>query len=91
VIVLRDVIEARPVGGYRVYVRFDDGLAGEVDLAALITFEGVFAPLRAPDKFAELHVAPDLGTICWPNGADVAPETLYDAVLQGHPTTRAAS
>ena len=45
---LRDVVEARPVGGYRVYIRFDDGVAGEVDLAAVINFEGVFAPLRAP-------------------------------------------
>jgi hypothetical protein len=87
---LRDVVEARPVGGYRVYIRFDDGVAGEVDLAAVISFEGVFAPLRAPDKFAEIHVAPDLGTICWPNGADIAPETLYDAVLRGHSPTRAA-
>ena len=87
---LRDVVEARPVGGYRVYIRFDDGVAGEVDLAALINFEGVFAALRAHDRFAELHVEPDLGTICWPNGADIAPETLYDAVLQGHSPSRVA-
>ena len=87
---LPDVVEARPVGGYRVYIRFDDGVAGEVDLAAVIDFEGVFAPLRAPDRFAEFHVAPDLGTICWPNGADIAPETLYDAVLQGQSPTRSA-
>ena len=79
-----------PSAGTGVYVRFDDGIDGEVDLARLITFEGVFAPLRALDRFAELRVAPDLGTICWPNGADVAPETLYDAVLQGHSPTRAA-
>jgi hypothetical protein len=87
---LRDVVEARPVDGYRVYIRFDDGVAGEVDLAALITFEGVFASLRDPERFGELRVAPDLGTICWPNGADVAPETLYDALLQGRSPTRAA-
>jgi hypothetical protein len=87
---LRDVVEARPLGGYRVYIRFDDGVAGEVDLGALVDFEGVFAPLRALDRFAELRVAPDLGTICWPNGADIAPETLYDAVLQGQSPTRAS-
>jgi hypothetical protein len=87
---LRDVVEARPVGGYRVYIRFDDGVAGEVDLAAVINFEGVFAPLRALDRFAEFGVAPDLGTICWPNGADIAPETLYDAVLHGPSSTRTA-
>ena len=86
---LRDVVEARPVDGYRVYIRFDDGVSGEVDLAALITFEGVFASLRDTERFSELRVAPDLGTICWPNGADIAPETLYDAVLQGQSPTRA--
>ena len=88
---LRDVVEARPVGGYRVYIRFDDGVGGEVDLAAVITFEGVFAPLRALDKFAELHVAPDPGTICWPNGADIAPETLHNAVLNRPSPAQAAS
>ena len=87
---LRDVVEARHVGGHRVFLRFDDGVEGEVDLSAIVRFEGVFAPLRAPEKFAEFQVAPDLGTICWPNGADIAPETLYDAVLQGHAPTRAA-
>jgi hypothetical protein len=79
---LRDVVEARPVGGYRVYLRFDDGVAGEVDLATVLSFDGVFAPLRAPEQFAALRVAPELGTICWPNGADIAPETLYDAILR---------
>lgn len=79
---LHDVVEARPLGGHRVYVRFDDGVAGEVDLAQIITFEGVFAALRSHEQFARLQVEPDLGTICWPNGADVAPETLYEAVRQ---------
>ena len=82
---LRDVVEARPVGAYRVYLRFDDGVAGEIDLAALITFDGVFAPLRDPQHFRELRVAPELGTICWPNGADIAPETLYEATLRRLP------
>jgi len=86
---LHDVVEARCVGGHRVFVRFDDGVQGEVDLASIVTFEGVFAPLRAADRFAELRIDPDLGTIRWPNGADIAPETLYDAVLwrPGQPAT----
>jgi hypothetical protein len=77
---LHDVVEARCVADYRVFLRFDDGVAGEVDLARLISFEGVFAPLRTADRFAELRVNPGTGTIEWPNGADVAPETLYDAL-----------
>jgi hypothetical protein len=54
-------------------------------------FEGVFSPLKAPDRFAELRVDPDLGTICWPNGADIAPEALYDALLRHPPLLRARS
>lgn len=80
---LHDVVEARAVGSCRVFIRFDDGLSGEVDLARIITFDGVFAALRAENRFAELCVNPDTGTICWPNGADIAPETLYDAVREG--------
>jgi len=80
---LHDVVEALAVGGYRVFIRFDDRLSGEVDLARIVTFDGVFATLRAENRFAELCVSPDTGTICWPNGADIAPETLYDAVREG--------
>jgi hypothetical protein len=80
---LHDVIEARAVGGYRVFVRFDDGVQGEIDLSSFMIFEGVFAPLKTADRFAEVRVNPDLGTICWPNGADIAPEALYEALL--HP------
>ena len=77
---LHDVVEARVVEGYRVHIRFDDGTAGEVDLSGLMRFEGVFAPLRSKAQFDEMRVNADTGTIEWPNGADIAPETLYDAV-----------
>ena len=86
---LHDVIEARPIGGYRVFVRFDDGVEGEIDLSSLMIFEGLFAPLKTADRFAELRVNPDLGTICWPNGADIAPEALYEALLQHPPRVTA--
>ena len=81
---LHDVVEATVTAAYRVFLRFDDGAAGEVDLAEIIRFDGVFAPLRDPARFAELRIDPDSGTIVWPNGADIAPETLYDA-LQAPP------
>ena len=86
---LHDVIEARPIGGCRVFVRFDDGVEGEIDLSSLMIFEGLFAPLKTADPFAELRVNPDLGTICWPNGADIAPEALYEALLQHPPRVTA--
>jgi hypothetical protein len=75
-----DVIEVRPIGDHRIFVKFEDGVQGEVDVAALIRFEGVFAPLRDPARFAEVRVHPELGTLCWPNGADLDPDVLYAKV-----------
>ena len=75
-----DVVEARHLGGQRQSVRFDDGLSGEVDLAKRLTFTGVFKPLLDPAIFAQIRVNPDIGTICWPNDADVDPVVLYSWV-----------
>jgi hypothetical protein len=72
-----DVIEARYVRDHRVWLRFEDGVEGEIDLSAELRGP-VFEPLRDPKYFARLAVSPDLGTIFWPNGADFAPEFLYE-------------
>jgi hypothetical protein len=77
---LHDIVEARYLNGYCLYLRFDDGAEGELDLASLVRFDGVFAPLADTRRFAEVRVNPDTGTIEWPNGADIAPETLYEAL-----------
>ena len=77
---LIDVAEARAVENHRLYVRFADGVEGEVDLDGLVRWEGVFAPLRDPARFAEVRVDPELGTVVWPNGADLDPDVLYAAV-----------
>src|SRR5208283_4535899 len=69
-IMLKDIVEARILEGYRVHLRFEDGVEGDVDLGRLIRFEGVFAPLRDPKEFVRLTVNLEIGTICWPNGAD---------------------
>ena len=72
-----DVIEARWVRGHRVWLKFEDGAEGEIDLSGELRGP-IFEPLRDPDYFARLAVSPDLGTISWPNGADFAPEFLYE-------------
>ena len=79
-----DVTEVRLLGDHRLYVRFEDGVGGEVDVAGLVEFEGVFAPLRDPARFAEVSVHPELRTVCWPNGADLDPDVLY-ARVSGKP------
>jgi uncharacterized protein YnzC (UPF0291/DUF896 family) len=41
-------------------------------------WKGVFAPLRDPEYFAKVKVDTEATTVVWPNGADLAPETLYE-------------
>lgn len=72
-------------GGYRFYIVFDDGAAGEVDFTEYLTKGLVFAPLGDPSFFRRARV--EGGTIAWPNGADIAPETLYRKIM-GDPPAR---
>jgi hypothetical protein len=83
---LKDIVDATPLEGYHVRLRFEDGVVGELDLSAIMRFEGVFAPLKDLNRFRELRVHPDLGTIYWPNGADLDPAVLY-ARVTGTPIT----
>lgn len=76
---LVDVVDVRYVRGYTIWVKFEDGVAGEVDLTSSLRGP-VFEPLRDPEVFKQVRVDPELGTIVWPNGADIAPETLYARV-----------
>jgi hypothetical protein len=77
---LHDVVEVRALEGHRLFVRFDDGTTGALDIAALTKFDGVFAPLQDPVHFANVRVDPDLGTVVWPGGADLCPDVLYASV-----------
>jgi hypothetical protein len=77
---LKDIVEVRPLDGHRLFLRFEDEVEGEVDVAKMIRFDGVFAPLQERAKFLEVRVNEDTGTICWPNGADLDPDVLYSYV-----------
>jgi len=74
---IHDVISVSVVGDHRLHLRFSDGAEGEVDVAELVPFEGVFAQLRDPQKFARVRVDAELGTVVWPGGADLDPVVLY--------------
>src|SRR5438128_8491011 len=78
-LVMFDIVEARYVTGHTVWLRFEDGTQGEIDLAADL-WGPVFEPLRDPDYFKQVRLNPDIGTIVWPNGADFSPEFLYEKV-----------
>jgi len=71
------ILEAKPCGKFVLDVLFSDGVRKRVDLSPFLTGP-VFKPLRDPKYFARVVVDPECGTVVWPNGADLAPEALYD-------------
>jgi hypothetical protein len=73
------VIDARYVRDEVVWVRFDDGVEGEVDLAGELDGP-IFEPLKDPAVFRQVKCDPEIHTVVWPNGADVAPEFLHSRV-----------
>jgi hypothetical protein len=69
----------RYMGDYRLYLEFNSGDAGEVDLSS--DLDGpVFLPLRDRKVFATVRL--EGGTVAWPNGADLAPEYLAERLAE---------
>jgi hypothetical protein len=82
---LYDVVEARALPNYRVWVRFEDGVEGVADLSHLAG-HGVFKRwVENPAEFERVSVDPESGTIIWPGGLDVAPDRLYQDVVGATP------
>jgi hypothetical protein len=73
------LLEARYVRDFVLWLRFSDGSSGEVDLAGGLDGP-IFEPLRDTRYFRSFVLHPELHTVVWPNGADLAPEFLYDRI-----------
>jgi hypothetical protein len=72
------VTDVQVLDGYRIELTFSDGVHGVVDLANRIVGRGgVFGPLETPEFFRQVAIDRELGTIVWPNGADICPDLLY--------------
>ncbi len=71
------VKSAKYLSGFKLWVAFDDGTSGEVDLEGVLNGP-VFEPLQDLNFFKKLAVDPELETVVWPNGADLAPEFLKE-------------
>lgn len=73
------LVAVRHTHGHTLWLRFSDGLEGEVDLGPELEGE-VFAPLKDESFFKQVSLHPELHTVVWPNGADFAPEFLHSAL-----------
>lgn len=69
--------EVKALPGYRLFLRFNNGVAGEIDLRDELEGE-IFGTLKDPAQFATAHQHPVMKTVAWANGADLAPEFLLE-------------
>lgn len=71
------VVSAHHVAGHVIHLRFADGTEGDIDLGPEL-YGDLFEPLKDGALFAQFVIHPEFHTLCWPNGADLAPEFLYE-------------
>lgn len=71
------IVQAEVCGPHSLRLTFNNGIHRTVDVSALLVGP-VFEPLRDPEYFARAELDPVCGTVVWPNGADFAPEALYE-------------
>jgi hypothetical protein len=76
-----EVTKAKHVSGYTLWLSFNDGTEGNVDLDDSL-WGPVFEPLRNEEAFRQVAISPILHTIAWPNDADFAPEHLKDKLIE---------
>jgi hypothetical protein len=85
-----DVVSVKPLGGYRLHVKFDNGSGGTHDFSALIKERGaIVEPLRDEPYFARVFL--ELGALTWPNGYDMCPDWLRMEMEAAGELTRVAA
>lgn len=77
------IMGAKALPNYRLRLSFDDGAEGEVDLSDLVG-RGIFAAWKDPVQFAKVTIDREAGTVAWPDGIDLCPDTLHHD-LTGEP------
>jgi uncharacterized protein DUF2442 len=73
------IVTARPLAGYRLLVRFKDGMEGIFPVEPERR-GGVFLKLLGADIFNAVAVNPDFGCVEWPGGVDLCPDTMHQAM-----------
>lgn len=80
------ITKVKIVGAYSLELTFDNGVHRRVNLRPEL-YGPIFEPLRDPAYFAKAYIDPDSRTVTWPNGADFAPDFLYQMEAEETPTT----
>ena len=75
------ITEAKHIRAKVIWVVFDDGVSGEVDLNGALKGP-VFESLENESEFSKMYVDPEVETIVWPNGADLAPEFVKELLTE---------
>ena len=75
------LVDAKYMRSFTIWVRFDDGIEGEIDLKPEL-YGLVFEPLWDPAQFRKFSVHPEFHTLVWGSGADIAPESLHEKAQQ---------
>ena len=70
------IVKAEYIKDYIIELQFNDGSVKKVNLETYTKKGGVFSKLKGKEYFKKFFI--DLNTLCWPNGADIAPERLYE-------------
>ena len=77
---MHGIVSARALPGYRLSIRFEDGVEGEVNLTELVG-KGVFTPWSNPAEFQKVFIDPKSHTVAWPGGIDLCPESLHQDIV----------
>jgi Protein of unknown function (DUF2442) len=71
------IVEVKPLPGFHVWLKYQDGVQGEVDLSRLAG-KGVFSAWNRQGCFEEVFIAEESGALAWPGGIDLCPDSLYE-------------
>lgn len=77
---MEKVVHVQALENHQLQVKFDDGVEGIVDCKSTL-YGSVFEPLKDPTFFAQVTID-EFGAVCWPNGADLAPDAMHDNLLE---------
>jgi len=84
------ITKVKVVGSHSLLLTFDNSVQKQVNLRQEL-YGPIFEPLRDPTYFAKAYVDPDSRTVAWPNGADFAPDFLYQLEAEETPDTTVAA